>query len=149
VVSHDRFFLDQVATSMLVFGADGKVRQIPGNYSDYLEAVVEGAAAGTKATASRSPVGPAAKGTAPEAAARKRSTLSYNEKKELEGMEASIAAKEAEAQAAEAAMLSASAGGDYGAIKAATAAHAALHAEVEALYARWESLEAKQGGTDR
>jgi len=134
VVSHDRFFLDQVATSMLVFSADGRVRQIPGNYSDYLEAMAnETAQAETAATRSE-----------PEAPARKRSALSYNEKKELEGMERAIAAKEAELHAAEAALLEASASGNYEASKAATARHAAIQAEVGALYARWEALEAKQ-----
>jgi ATP-binding cassette subfamily F protein uup len=136
VVSHDRFFLDQVATSMLVFSADGRVRQIPGNYSDYLEAV-----------ANESPAADSARvRTESEAPAKKRAGLSYNEKKEWEGMEAAVAAKEAQAQAAEAALLAANSGGNYLAIKSATEAHAALQAEVEALYARWESLEAKQRG---
>ncbi|MBW8888509.1 MAG: ABC-F family ATP-binding cassette domain-containing protein [Fibrobacteres bacterium] len=134
VVGHDRFFLDQVATSMLVFSADGRVRQIPGNYSDYLEAM-----ANETAEAATAPLRPEA-----EAPARKRSTLSYNEKKELEGMEAAIAAKEGEAMAAEAALLEASASGNYEASKAATERHAARQAEVEALYARWAALEAKQ-----
>ena len=137
VVSHDRFFLDQVATSMLVFSADGRVRQIPGNYSDYLDAV-----------AGEAPPADAVRGRAdPEPPAKKRSALSYNEKKELEGIEAAIAAKEAEAQAAEAALLEANAGGDFRIIKPATEVHAALQSEVEALYARWETLEAKQRGT--
>ena len=83
---------------------------------------------------------------AADAPARKRSTLSYNEKKELDGIEAAIAAKEAEAQAAEAEMLAASAGGNYALIKAATESHAAKQAEAEALYARWELLEKKQRG---
>jgi ATP-binding cassette subfamily F protein uup len=137
VVSHDRFFLDQVATSMLVFSADGRVRQIPGNYSDYLEAVANEAPAAETARARAEP----------ETPAKKRAGLSYNEKKEWEGIEAAIAAKEAEAQAAEAALLAANTGGNYPAIKSATELHAALQAEVEALYARWESLDAKQRGT--
>jgi ATP-binding cassette subfamily F protein uup len=134
VVSHDRFFLDQVATSMLVFSADGRVRQIPGNYSDYLETLAQETAR-PDTTAARPDA---------ETPAKKRSTLSYNEKKELEGMEAAIAAKEAEAMDAEAALLEASASGDYESSKAATAKHAQRQAEVEALYARWEALEAKQ-----
>jgi len=137
VVSHDRFFLDQVATSMLVFSADGRVRQIPGNYSDYLEAI-----------ANEAPSADAVRGRSePEAPAKKRSALSYNEKKELEGIEAAIAAKEAEAQTAEEALLAANASGDYRIIKPATEAHGALQSEVEALYARWEALEAKLRGT--
>jgi ATP-binding cassette subfamily F protein uup len=126
---------------MLVFGSDGRVRQIPGNYSDYLEAVA-GEAAAEAARPRGEPARPGA-----ELPAKKRSALSYNEKKELEGIEGAIAAKEAEAQAAEADLLAASSAGNYEAIKAATAAHAEKQAEVEALYARWEALEAKQRGS--
>ena len=36
VVSHDRMFLDNVATSILVFEDDGKVHRYPGGYSDWL-----------------------------------------------------------------------------------------------------------------
>lgn len=136
VVSHDRFFLDQVATSMLVFSADGRVRQIPGNYSDYLEAMANEAPAAEPARARAEP----------ETPAKKRAGLSYNEKKEWEGMEAAIAAKEAEAQAAEADLLAANTSGNYPAIKSATEMHAQLQSQVEALYARWEALEAKQRG---
>ena len=78
---------------MLVFSANGRVRQIPGNYSDYLETMANEAAQPETA-----PLRSEA-----EAPSRKRSTLSYNEKKELEGMEAAIATKEGEAMAAEAA----------------------------------------------
>ncbi|MFQ5508971.1 MAG: energy-dependent translational throttle protein EttA [Leptospirillia bacterium] len=35
VISHDRWFLDRVATHMLVFEGDGEVRWFEGNYSDY------------------------------------------------------------------------------------------------------------------
>ena len=37
VVSHDRYFLDAVVTSTLVFEADGQVRRHVGGYSDWLE----------------------------------------------------------------------------------------------------------------
>jgi len=36
VVSHDRMFLDNVATSILVFEDDGKIHRYPGGYSDWL-----------------------------------------------------------------------------------------------------------------
>ena len=37
VVSHDRYFLDAIVTSTLVFEADGQVRRHAGGYSDWLE----------------------------------------------------------------------------------------------------------------
>ena len=36
VVSHDRDFMDQVVTKMLVFEGDGKIEHVAGGYSDYL-----------------------------------------------------------------------------------------------------------------
>jgi len=35
VISHDRFFLDSIVDHIFVFEGDGKVRDFPGNYSDY------------------------------------------------------------------------------------------------------------------
>jgi ATP-binding cassette subfamily F protein uup len=37
VVSHDRYFLDAIVTSTLVFEDDGQVRRHAGGYSDWLE----------------------------------------------------------------------------------------------------------------
>ncbi len=37
VISHDRFFLDRVATHMMVFEGEGKVRWFEGNFADYEE----------------------------------------------------------------------------------------------------------------
>ena len=37
VVSHDRWFLDRIATHMLAFEGDGKVVFFDGNYSEYEE----------------------------------------------------------------------------------------------------------------
>lgn len=35
VISHDRFFLDSIADHLFVFEGDGKVKDFPGNYSEY------------------------------------------------------------------------------------------------------------------
>lgn len=37
VVSHDRFFMDKVIDHLLVFEGEGKVKDFPGNYTDYRE----------------------------------------------------------------------------------------------------------------
>ena len=37
VVSHDRWFLDRIATHILAFEGDGKVYFFDGNYSEYEE----------------------------------------------------------------------------------------------------------------
>jgi ATPase subunit of ABC transporter with duplicated ATPase domains len=38
VISHDRWFLDRIATHMLVFEGDSKIVWMEGSYSDYEEA---------------------------------------------------------------------------------------------------------------
>ncbi len=37
IVSHDRFFMDKVVEHLFVFEGEGKVKDFPGNYSDYRE----------------------------------------------------------------------------------------------------------------
>jgi ATP-binding cassette subfamily F protein uup len=36
IVSHDRHFLDKIVSQLFVFEAEGKIREFPGNYTDYL-----------------------------------------------------------------------------------------------------------------
>jgi ATP-binding cassette subfamily F protein uup len=84
VVSHDRYFLDAIVTSTLVFEDDGEVRLHAGGYSDWLErhralAVVD-APADTRAAESRD--------TRTRAAPRK---LSYKLQRELDALPQLIA----------------------------------------------------------
>jgi ATP-binding cassette subfamily F protein uup len=37
VVSHDRFFMDKVVDHILAFEGDAKIKDYPGNYTDYRE----------------------------------------------------------------------------------------------------------------
>jgi ATP-binding cassette subfamily F protein uup len=87
VVSHDRYFLDAIVTSTLVFEDDGQVRRHAGGYSDWLErhralAVVD-APAEARAQDSRD--------SRPRAPARK---LSYMLQRELDALPALIAGLE-------------------------------------------------------
>jgi ATP-binding cassette subfamily F protein uup len=36
VVSHDRHFLDRIVSQLFIFNNDGKIKEFPGNYTDYL-----------------------------------------------------------------------------------------------------------------
>lgn len=137
VVSHDRFFLDQVATSMLIFSKSGKVRQLQGNYSDYLDSEAEDEKAAAEAAA-------AAKVIVEQT--KKKPGLSHQEKKDLETIEARIAVAEREQETLEKAMMDASVAGKFDAIKEANRTFAAKQKEVTDLYARWEWLEAKARG---
>jgi ATP-binding cassette subfamily F protein uup len=135
VVSHDRFFLDQVANSMLIFSKSGKVRQIQGNYSDYLDSEAEDEKAAAEAAA-------AAKVSVERT--KNRPGLSHQEKKEWETIEARIAEKEKAAEAAEGALAKASAAGKFAEVQEANLRYETLKKEVETLFARWEQLDAKR-----
>lgn len=91
IVTHDRYFMDKLVDHLFIFEGNGKVRDYPGNYSQYrikeleekrLEAAIlaEEKAANIEETTTKS-------WKQPEQEKRK---LSYNEKREFEGLEAEI-----------------------------------------------------------
>jgi ATP-binding cassette subfamily F protein uup len=137
VVSHDRWFLDRVATAILAFergdaGEPSRVTLYEGGYSDYL---------------AHRPPPPAPKATAkpsapkPEAAKPARKKLSSKDAQELAGMEARIEAAEAEVARREAELadpeLYRTRGGDVARL---TSELEEARATVARLWARWEAL---------
>jgi ATP-binding cassette subfamily F protein uup len=101
VVSHDRYFLDAVVTSTLVFEADGKIKRHAGGYSDWAERHAALAVTDTPASPQRS-----------EAAAERRSAaaprkLSYKLQRELDSLPAEIERLERELAALHAAAAAA------------------------------------------
>ncbi len=156
LVTHDRYFLDKVATSILAFEGNGRAVRYPGNYAMYrrLKEQAERAAVTAAAEQAR-----AAKGLAAAAAtaagnaraaeagrARKATRLGFKEQRELLGMEAAIQQAEARKAAAEAALADPASYQQGGAAVAALRAELdAAGAEVEWLYARWQVLEAMKG----
>jgi ATP-binding cassette subfamily F protein uup len=108
LVSHDRTFLDNIATSTLAFEGDGQVVEYVGGWEDYLRQT----AARRSALAAREPQ-PGARDAGSSANRRpriadreprtatgesSRRKLSYNEQRELDGLPAHIEALEAEQQ---------------------------------------------------
>ncbi len=137
VVSHDRYFLDQVANSILVFSKNGTVKQLQGNYSDYLDAEAEDEKAAAELAASLK---------IKVEQTKKKPSLSNQEKKDWEGMEARLATKELEVAAAEAHLAKVSSEGKFAEVKDANERYEKLKTELEKLFARWEELEAKIAG---
>ena len=163
VVTHDRYFLDKVATALFVFEGDGRVHRHEGGYDAYrrwreareAERGVGGARAGGGGgggrvargapgqEARRAPgVGAGAAGVADPPR-----RLTYGEQLELKEIEAEITAAEAERDRLEETLAD-------GAIwvetperaRAVQAEHDAARDRVEALYARWAELEAVREG---
>ena len=103
VVSHDRYFVDKVADHLLVFCGGGEIRDFAGTYSEYVAWKREYEAARRTQAAQAKPRPQAARPQAPEQAPRK---LSFNEKRELETLEAEIPALETEKASLEASLSS-------------------------------------------
>ena len=106
IVSHDRYFLDNLAEHLFVLEPGGAVLNFPGNYTDYrdylaereTEAALEAeekAAKAARAAAKATAAAPAAPAPAAVAAPPKR-RASFAEKKEFEQLEKDIAALEKE-----------------------------------------------------
>jgi ATP-binding cassette subfamily F protein uup len=161
VVSHDRAFLDAVATGILAFEGDGvapaKVTLYQGNYETYqaLKAEAEAARAEQARPASKAPPPPtktdAGAGSAEAArtasGAAKKTKLTWNEERELEGIMDAIGAAEDRVAAIEAELAKPETFTDDGTkARALTADLERARAEAERLTARWEELEAKKSG---
>jgi ABC transport system ATP-binding/permease protein len=133
IVSHDRWFLDRVATAILAFEGDGKVTLYEGSYAFYAERRPKAAAERTrresKDTRAAKPVGP-----------RK---MSFKEARELDAIEDTIAAAEARVTTLEATLSDPGVFKDRPTeVQALIAELEAARGEVERLFARWQELDA-------
>ncbi|AKF05935.1 ABC-F family ATP-binding cassette domain-containing protein [Sandaracinus amylolyticus] len=146
VVTHDRWFLERVATAILAFEGDGRVRRWAGSYSTWraLRAQEDARLAEERADAEAAAKKTAAPARAAAPAAKKKG-LSGAEKRELEGIFEKIEAREAEVARMEAELADASVYATRGAeVPAMLAALEAAKAEVATMMARWEELEARK-----
>jgi len=140
LVSHDRDFVDRIATSVLMHEGEGRWVEYAGGYSDMVAQRGAGVAARkVKEAPKPAPV----KDTAPQApsSASKRK-LSFKEKHALETLPARIEALSAELLALEQKLADSSLfSKDPKAFAAATARHAAASAEKSAAEEQWLELE--------
>lgn len=146
VVTHDRWFLDRVATSLLVFEGDGRVVRYAGGYQDYLSQKAAADAAREEATrASEEVAKSSAKDKPAPRAAAKSKGLTWAEQRELEGIMDRIEEAEGAVAALEKTLA------DPGLYASRASEVPALVAKLDeakgkaaALVARWEELEKKQ-----
>ena len=141
VVTHDRWFLDRVATAILAFEGPGRALLYQGNYSTYLTLAAQAAAQAASAAApERARERERAAEVTPAPKARRKG-LSYAEARELAGLPARIDAAEAEVQALcdrLADPQTYARGGDAGELGRRLEA---ARVEAAALLGRWEELE--------
>ena len=135
LVSHDRAFINNVATSTLVFEANGRVVEYVGGYDDWVRQ--RSAQAAARPAAAKSPVTPKR-----ERSARPRK-LTYREKEALASLPDQIENLETE----QARLFETLADPQFyqqegQAVAAARQRLAALENELQTAYRRWEELEA-------
>jgi ABC transport system ATP-binding/permease protein len=132
IVSHDRWFLDRVATAILAFEGDGKVTFYEGSYGFYAERRPK------KQAAERAKQ---ARDTRTKVVAPRK--LTFKEARELDGIEGAIAAAETRVRELEATLSDPAVFKDRGSeVQGIIAALDAARAEVEQLFARWQELDA-------
>jgi ATP-binding cassette subfamily F protein uup len=137
LVTHDRYLLDRVSTAILGLHGDGFVHHL----ADRLQ-WERARKARLKANTPR----PTAKPMAVAQRPPRRAKFSNKEQREWDGMEAAIQAAEEEVARLEAHAEEPGVQADHKALEETyTALHEGRQA-VEALYERWEALEAKQQG---
>jgi ATP-binding cassette subfamily F protein uup len=105
VVSHDRYFTDKVVDHLLVFQGEGKIKDFPGNYTQYRQWLSLQPADTTPRQKPAKDESPAKTSTSPQAQPSRR-RLSYKEKREFELLEKDIAALEDEKRHIEEALSS-------------------------------------------
>jgi ABC transport system ATP-binding/permease protein len=143
VVTHDRWFLDRVATSILAFEGEGRVVRYVGNYSMYCrlrdQAVPGDAAANEPSTLARS--------RPTRQSSQKKKPLTWAEERELEGILDVVSRVESEVGELTEKLADPSTYSNGGKdVAALTAALQSAKQEVIRLTQRWEQLETKKQG---
>ena len=141
VVTHDRWFLDRVATGILHFEESGKVVYYEGNYEDFLRFQE------LRSEDERQARKLEAKPAVAEPKARKKTGLGYKEKLELEAVEREIAELEQTKAEYEQRLADPAQLGDHLRLTEVAKALGELDLRLEQLFERWEELETRnQGG---
>jgi ATP-binding cassette subfamily F protein uup len=143
LVSHDRTFVDRVATSVIFFEGEGRVQEYAGGYSD-ARAQQRASRAQRVAAAPQAPPAQASAEPSKATPAARAQRLAPWEAKELDALPARIEALEAEVASLQTRLSDPalwSAGGDAGGVQKALQAK---EGELAAAYARWELLEARR-----
>ncbi len=141
VVSHDRYFIDNVATDTWYFDGSGKIFENVGGYTDLKETLarMELSNAGERKTGGAEPVKKQEPAQPPRERKRK---LSFKEARELEQLPQEIENTDARIQEIEGIFV----GADYGTSsedyrKEIQQEYNSLTEKLEHLYQRWEELE--------
>ena len=102
VVSHDRYFLDNIVDHLFVLPGDGSVKDFPGNYSDYRQWQQQQDAEKKAQEAERAAKRTDNADTKPQSTRERPAKLTFKERKDFEQLEAELEALNAEKDALDA-----------------------------------------------
>lgn len=145
IVSHDRYFMDRLVDHLFVFEGDARIRDFPGNYSQYRAAAAE-----EERQLKVSPPPPAAPrqdpvpaGSTPLEETAEKKKLSYSERRELEQLDEEIPRLTEEKHALEEEL---SLGGtDFERIQAVSVRIGEIAAALDEKELRWLDLDERRG----
>ncbi|HEY7039423.1 MAG TPA: ABC-F family ATP-binding cassette domain-containing protein [Methylomirabilota bacterium] len=136
LVTHDRFMLDRIATTIVALDGRGGVE----TFADYAQWEAARERAGSRPSRTALPSSPEGEG---KKGGEKKKRLGYLEQREWEAMERTILEAEAAVERCRQAAEDPSIASDPAALQERYAALDGARAEVDRLYARWAELEAK------
>jgi ATP-binding cassette subfamily F protein 3 len=140
-VSHDRFFLDKIATQILSFEPDGKIETFNGNYSEFHEWKVSNAGRPDRPADN---VTEGAGETGSEGAGSGASGLSKNQVQRIEGrikeIEEELPVLEEQLSRLSMDMGDPEIAADAGALNDITTRYGKIENDIKARYAEWEEL---------
>lgn len=137
LVTHDRYFMDQVATELLAFDGQGKIEK----FADYFQ-WEEWRKQQPSLTASSSQRAAESKKSESKTAGKGKK-LTYKEELELQGMEKKIEEAEGELGQLQKELQDPTLTSDYARLAELTEKISTRQTRIDSLYARWEELNAK------
>ena len=145
MVSHDREFIDNIATSTIVLEGSGKLREYVGGYSDYLSYSAtknkgsKSSANSQKKSNTQTPIGN--KAATEKASAKKAVKLSYKIQRELDELPGKIEQLEEKKTSIEEQLADSSVFTDAIKLQEVQTQYTEIQSQLSNAYSRWEELE--------
>jgi ATP-binding cassette subfamily F protein uup len=143
IVTHDRYFMDRLVDHLFIFEGEGKVRDFPGNYTQYREKLVEEESRVKDKKEEKSPVSPQEiQSPKPQAQVSEKRKLTFKEKTELEQLEKEIPSLESRRKELEQSLSDGIA--DHEKLRQASAEYETIGKQLDEKSQRWLELSEQQ-----
>ena len=141
MVSHDREFIDNIATSTIVLEGEGKIREYVGGYSDYLSYSATKSNGKSGSSQKKSPAQKKSSADPEKAAAKKAVKLSYKIQRELDELPGKIEQLEEKKTSVEEQLADSAVFKDAIKLQEVQAQYTEIQSQLNTAYSRWEELE--------